>query len=305
MSKIILLNGCGSSGKTSIARSIQHLSQELWLRFGLDTFIDMIPPSKMDAYLKFIPGNNEKGAIIDVISSAEAKKLFDLMPKFAEIFASTGNNLIIDEVLFNEKLLQLYRENLNNHNLYYIGVFCKLEAMQEREFLRGDRALGLSNAQIEIVHKGKLNSYDFTIDTTKLSPFEAARLILDFIDKSTYSKDQNVQIDEMEKIFQLELALLKPVLRRDLHKLDSLIADNFYEIGASGATYNKEDILKFSPNEKDNDIYGQITDFEITYLAANLIRANYNLKEKAKQTKRTSIWQKIHSNYQMIFHQGS
>lgn len=41
MSKIILLNGAGSSGKTSIARAIQHLSNEQWLTFGVDTFIEM------------------------------------------------------------------------------------------------------------------------------------------------------------------------------------------------------------------------------------------------------------------------
>ena len=43
MSKIILLNGAGSSGKTSIARSIQYLSNEQWLTFGVDTFIEMTP----------------------------------------------------------------------------------------------------------------------------------------------------------------------------------------------------------------------------------------------------------------------
>ncbi|WP_410521513.1 phosphotransferase-like protein [Candidatus Tisiphia endosymbiont of Metellina segmentata] len=43
MSKIIFLNGCGSAGKTSIARAIQYLSKDSWLTFGIDTFISMIP----------------------------------------------------------------------------------------------------------------------------------------------------------------------------------------------------------------------------------------------------------------------
>lgn len=46
MSKIILLNGAGSSGKKSIARAIQHLSDEQWLTFGVDTFIEMTPISR-------------------------------------------------------------------------------------------------------------------------------------------------------------------------------------------------------------------------------------------------------------------
>ena len=43
MSKIIILNGPSSSGKTSIARSIQRLSDEPWLTLGIDTFIHMTP----------------------------------------------------------------------------------------------------------------------------------------------------------------------------------------------------------------------------------------------------------------------
>lgn len=64
MSKIIFLNGCGSSGKTSIAKAIQHESPELWLSFGVDTFIDMIPFGRQEPYLKFIPGQNDRGPTI-------------------------------------------------------------------------------------------------------------------------------------------------------------------------------------------------------------------------------------------------
>ena len=67
MSKIIFLNGCGSSGKTSIARAIQHESPELWLNFGVDTFIDMIPFGRQEPYLKFIPGQNERGSTMHLV----------------------------------------------------------------------------------------------------------------------------------------------------------------------------------------------------------------------------------------------
>jgi len=59
MSKIIFLNGAGSSGKTSIARSLQHLSNEPWLTFGIDTFINMTPfpceDKEAPGYFSFIP----------------------------------------------------------------------------------------------------------------------------------------------------------------------------------------------------------------------------------------------------------
>lgn len=67
MSKIIFLNGCGSSGKTSIGRAIQTLSNEPWLLLGVDSFIDMLPEQYMidcskakEGYFSFVSDNNEK-----------------------------------------------------------------------------------------------------------------------------------------------------------------------------------------------------------------------------------------------------
>jgi chloramphenicol 3-O phosphotransferase len=117
-----------------------------------------------------------------VESGAEGAKLFSVMPQFAEMLAASRNNLIIDEVLFDEEALKAYVQQLKAHTVYYIGVFCDLEVMQEREVLRRDRCIGLSNDQIDRVHLGVLNSYDFKVDTTTISPFEAARLILKYID---------------------------------------------------------------------------------------------------------------------------
>jgi chloramphenicol 3-O phosphotransferase len=167
MSKIIFLNGCCSSGKTSIARAIQHESPDLWLSFGVDTFIDMIPFGRHEPYLKCVPGQNEHGPTMHVESGAEGAQLLSIMPQLAEMLAASRNNLIIDEVLFDEEALKAYVQQLKAHTVYYIGVFCDLEVMQEREVLRRDRCIGLSNDQIDRVHQGALNSYDFKVDTNR------------------------------------------------------------------------------------------------------------------------------------------
>jgi chloramphenicol 3-O phosphotransferase len=41
--RVIVLNGGSSSGKSSIARSLQELLPDLWLTFGVDAFIDALP----------------------------------------------------------------------------------------------------------------------------------------------------------------------------------------------------------------------------------------------------------------------
>lgn len=187
MSKVIFLNGCGSAGKTSVAKSIQHLSTEAWLRFGVDMFIDMMPSQYIafgdkasSGYFSFVAGSNEYGQTMKVEPGPKGGQVFGLMPKFAGMLASEGNNVIIDEVLLNDNNLTSYIMELRQHKVYFVGVFCELKAMQEREILRGDRAIGLSSEQINRVHKG-LREYDIKVDTTTCSPFVVAKQILDFM----------------------------------------------------------------------------------------------------------------------------
>ena len=141
----------------------------------------MIPHSKQELYLKFISGQNTNGPTIRVERGPLAQNLFSTMPKFVEILASNGNNIIIDEVLFDTQFLRNYANSLKHYKVYYIGVFCDLKIMQEREILRGDRSIGLSNDQIGKVHQGMLGTYDLKVDTTKLLPFEVASQILLFL----------------------------------------------------------------------------------------------------------------------------
>ena len=68
------------------------------------------------------------------------------------------------------------------------GVFCDLRVMQEREILRRDRCIGLSNDQIDRVHQGELSSYDLGVDTSNISPFMAANQILDYMNNNPTPK---------------------------------------------------------------------------------------------------------------------
>lgn len=203
MTQIIFLNGCGSSGKTSIARGIQHLSAQPWLRFGIDLFIDMMPDQYIafgekakEGYFSFVPGENERGPTMHVETGPLGDQIFAGMPAIAHILAHQGNNLIIDEVLFGDKILRKYVEHLKSHTAYFIGVDCDLRAMQEREVLRRDRAIGLSNDQFNRVHLG-IREYDLKVDTTCTSPFTVARQILTFMDKTPEPQG----FKRMEKLF--------------------------------------------------------------------------------------------------------
>ena len=201
---IIFLNGCSSSGKTTIAKALQQLSDKPWLHLGIDTFFQMMPAKyvgfgeKANLGFHFIPESDEEGPLMRIETGSFGKAVSQSCPKVVKVLANDGHHLIVDEVLFDDSELGRYVEALDGHTVYFIGILCDLKTMQERELLRGNRALGLGRDQISRVH-GLSRGYDFTIDTTKSTPFECAQQILDYIRKTLEPKGFKAEGVKTEK----------------------------------------------------------------------------------------------------------
>lgn len=186
MSTIIFLNGCSSSGKTAIAKAIQYLADTPWLLWGIDTFFQSMPSQYVDfgekanEGLHFIPDRDEHGPIMRIHIGPLGEAVVKSIPKVIKTLTDDGHNLIVDEVLFEDFSLKYYVQALSNHTVYFVGIMCDLNVMEEREILRGDRALGLARDQILRVH-GPTRFYDLTVDSTHVSPFDCARNVLEFV----------------------------------------------------------------------------------------------------------------------------
>lgn len=187
MSKIIFLNGCSSAGKTSIVGAIQHLSDEPWLTFGIDTFFRAMPPKylpfgeKAQEGIQFVPGTDREGLpIMEVKSGPYGEKIGESIPKVIKQLADDGHNLIIDEVIWERKSLENYSSALKSHQVYLINITCELPLMEEREKIRGDRAWGLARDQYNKM-KNSAWKYDLQVDTSQASPFTSAKMILEFV----------------------------------------------------------------------------------------------------------------------------
>lgn len=188
MAIALILNGCSSSGKSSIARALQYQSDELWLTFGVDTLISMMPQGKqMDDFFEFIPGKNDRGSVMHVDVGGRGAYLFETLPFLAGLLLDRGYHVIVDDVMLDEKRMSCYGKVLQAHQIYRVGIFCELSVMQQREYLRGNRLEGLANDQVDRVHQ-VIALYDLQIDTTHRSPFECAKDILSFIKNHPESK---------------------------------------------------------------------------------------------------------------------
>jgi chloramphenicol 3-O phosphotransferase len=173
---IILLNGVGSSGKSSIAKALQTIAAEPFLHVQMDVFMEMLPEALQDHPDGFSYETvHEDGKPAMVIRTGPAgRRALQGMRYAIAAMAAQGNNLIIDDVLCAGEMPE-YVKLLSDFDLHLVGVFAPLDILEERERRRGDRLIGLARWQYGRVHKDA--SYDLEIDTSTATPLECAKHI--------------------------------------------------------------------------------------------------------------------------------
>ena len=173
---IILLNGVGSVGKSSIARALQAITAVPFLRVEMDAFIDMMPERYWDHPdgLTFETIQQDGHPSVVIRSGPMAERTFRGMRHAMAAMAREGNNLIIDDVMIEDELTE-YRTLLADFTLRVVGVFAPLDVLEERERARPDRMAGLARWQFDRVHRGK--SYDLELDTSRQSAPACAEAI--------------------------------------------------------------------------------------------------------------------------------
>jgi len=183
----IMLNGTTSCGKTSISWALANLSSKPMLMTGCDKCWAMIPRSKLADWFEFVPGKDEEGKETAhwIPTPQLGQKLYDAAPKIARLLVDQGFNVIIDEVILDDRALKMYADALEGIPVYFVGVHCSLGALEEREKLRCDRPLGLARRQLPLVHSSTRH-YDIQISTEHKEPADCAKEILDFVDNNPH-----------------------------------------------------------------------------------------------------------------------
>ncbi|WP_417703138.1 DUF4440 domain-containing protein [Rheinheimera aquimaris] len=109
-----------------------------------------------------------------------------------------------------------------------------------------------------------------------------------------------------QQLIRLEQLLVQPATRLSADLLNRYLADDFYEIGASGRCFGKADVLERLPTETPPVITQQ--DFECRVLADGLAQLTYRAtiqRDTVAYSIRSSIYRFYGENWQMIFHQGT
>ncbi len=178
--RIVLLNGVGSAGKSSIARELQRIAVRPFLHMEMDTFLSMMPEAYQnhtDAFSYEITSDADGFPVVAINNGPLGDRLLKGMRHSIRAMAEQGLDLIVDDVLLgaDDAGSREYSELLRPFQFYRVGVFASLEVLEEREQKRGDRLPGLARWQFDRVHRGM--SYDLELDTGNASPVECAKMI--------------------------------------------------------------------------------------------------------------------------------
>ena len=170
--QVIVLNGVSSSGKSTLARSLQAMLTTPWLLLGIDDLIRAMPNEGL-----------EDGSLLHIGETGQV----DVGPGWRPLEASwylgvaaiagSGTGVIADEVFLGgcesqERLRAAFR----GIGMLWVGVKCDPEVASAREALRPDRVPGMAAFQAAVVHQGV--KYDMTVDTSHASPESCAAEIL-------------------------------------------------------------------------------------------------------------------------------
>lgn len=163
-SKVILLNGASSSGKSTLAEAlkkyIKENKKEEFEIVSIDDFLEMTtdqPVYEDDVF---------------EISQQLCQKALNIL--------KAGHGVIIDHVITSERIYKQLTEALKEYAMIRVRATCPLEELERREKKRSDRYIGSAKSSWEYLYPQ--NGYDLTLDTFEWSPQECAEKICGLFD---------------------------------------------------------------------------------------------------------------------------
>ncbi|WP_346930521.1 AAA family ATPase [Clostridium sp.] len=159
-SKVILLNGPSSSGKSTFAKVLQTCIKE--------TRNEEYGIVSIDEFLKMTADNAIYEDDVFEISSQLCEKSLEML--------KTKQGVIIDHVITSERIFKQLIEILGAYTTILIHVTCPLYELRKRESKRKNRCIGSAEASLEYLFPK--DGYNLTIDTFELSAKECSLRII-------------------------------------------------------------------------------------------------------------------------------
>lgn len=168
--RVLVLNGGSSSGKSTLARSLQDVLHGYWLRFGVDTLIEAAPARLLGGKGLHLAADGSVGVGADFVEVERQWRAG------IAAMATTGAHILVEDNFVSGPLAQqCWQEALRGVAVGWLGVRCAPHIASAREVDRGDRTAGMAASQADSVHRGI--TYDLVVDTGVARPDELAQVV--------------------------------------------------------------------------------------------------------------------------------
>lgn len=91
--------------------------------------------------------------------------------------------------------------------------------------------------------------------------------------------------------------------------IERQMCDEFWEVGASGNVYTKQDVIETLLKRYSDPAYQDIweaKDFELTKIALDNYLLTYILtQDKTRVTRRSTLWRFVDGDWKILYHQGT
>jgi hypothetical protein len=114
--------------------------------------------------------------------------------------------------------------------------------------------------------------------------------------------------DVFAELMKREPIFHRPEFGTSRADFERMASTDFWEVGASGRRYNREDVLeelerRFATPHAD---VWETSDFRCQRLADGVYLLTYTLlQDKVRLTRRSTIWQQTTEGWKVVFHQGT
>ncbi len=184
---VVLLNGCSSAGKTTLALELQAISNEPFQHIALDQFRDGLPPalrglnsSKDDPGsrgLNVVPKVKNGKLVTSIKFGDYGEEVLKVMRRSVSQLARAGCSVVVDDILFEKKYLLDYANVLEPNTSWLVAVKCDIDIVRARETRRSGRFPGTADSHFDSIHDHGVG-YDIEVNTSKKSPADLAKEII-------------------------------------------------------------------------------------------------------------------------------
>lgn len=172
---LLFLNGTSSSGKSSISAELIKQKEIPFYHVSIDDFFmnynDFINHKFPDEPVREI----DHLVVSEILDDSIVSVYYSTIKLLSEM----GFNVIVDTVFDNDKRFNEFLDHFADRITLFVGVLCSRKELIRREQARGDRQIGLVDAQFDIVYR--FDEYDLEVNTEELTPAECAEQIFNYI----------------------------------------------------------------------------------------------------------------------------